>query len=262
MFSPIPRLLNCIAPVSTVRAVQDRYGSVFDSIAPDFCFAYRLLTTVDNFVYYDRSVMIQTHLDRSNGANVSRRGNSDDARDFRANLEGGSLNPLVPLPGIEALYNSVLNEYCFVREESAGGLPPLETEGYLDHLAQEVAGKTDPAERAHDAELLRAAGWTGSLEHAKERWWEQMRVDSSCIGSYRTGAVKGMARSLLGHRLMKSVWNGLARVGVQPFLAQRFRFRNTEEALAYALRHPRPPWHDHPHIVGLAGHPELVPPIL
>ncbi len=263
VFAPLPRLLNSVAPIEVVNGVRERYGTVFGSVAPDFCFAYRTLTIVDDFVFYDRSCVIQTHLDRSNGTNTARGVKSNDARDFRANIAGSSLSPDAPIPEIESLYNAIVNEYCFVNKESRGALAPLDHGGYLEHLARDIAAKSDSVERRHDEQLLRAAGWTGSFEHPEPTWLDRVRTDRSCVGSYRTGLAKGATRAVLGHHALRPAWEALARTGLRPYTAQRFHFRDTNDALEYALRHPRHPWHGHPHIAGLAGmHPELAPPIL
>ena len=39
--APLPRMMNCIVPRGHFAQLEQRFGAVFGSISPDFCFCYR-----------------------------------------------------------------------------------------------------------------------------------------------------------------------------------------------------------------------------
>src|SRR5215212_8115654 len=62
-----PTMLNTIVPRAVLEEIHRAYGSVFASIAPDHCFNYRCLDRVDSILHWDRVVIVQRALWRSNG---------------------------------------------------------------------------------------------------------------------------------------------------------------------------------------------------
>src|SRR5213075_1738275 len=136
----IPRMLNCIVPRAVLDQIGGRFSTVFDSVAPDFCFAFRCLAVTDEFVYYDRSPLIHHALDRSNGAAYSRGIETPDSADFRADLAGAEPHSAAPNPELHGITNAILHEYCRVREEVGyERFPAVDQALYLEAIARELS---------------------------------------------------------------------------------------------------------------------------
>ena len=79
-------MLNSIVPRRCWRTSRRAYGSVFASIAPDHCFSYRCLDRVDSILHWDRPLIIQRGLWRSNGFSQIRGVSNADHADFLREL--------------------------------------------------------------------------------------------------------------------------------------------------------------------------------
>jgi hypothetical protein len=135
----LPRMLNCIVPREVIAAVAARFGDVFLSIAPDFCFGYRCLERVDSIIYYDKPLLVHYAQVRSNGASQSRGILSKDHEDFLGNLGGKQLNYAAPIPAFRTVMNTMIHEYCFVKEQARSPkFPDVNRANYLDYLAFEI----------------------------------------------------------------------------------------------------------------------------
>jgi hypothetical protein len=200
-YSCLPRMLNCIVPRAILEQCRARFGNVFSSWAPDFCFCYRTLALVDSILYFDKSVMVSYAQDRSNGAAIVRGIASKDSVDFLNSGPAATLNAHTPLPGIVTIGNAVANEYGFVRSEfGTSKFPPLQLAPYLDYLANEVLSFEDRQASRAGAAYLKANGWSANLGFYKRRW---------------QSAVLLAGLSLVARK-----------------------FDDIDAALAYALRHP------------------------
>lgn len=158
--SCFPRMLNSIAPRAQLQNLRDRYGSIFDSVSPDYCYCFRSLTQKSTIVYYDKSILISYAHDRSNGANTSRGTESADHNDFVKTQSFGAINRLTPVPALMTVGNAVVNEYNFVRERlSDRALPEISTSHYLNFLAAEVRDYEDNTKTLACLETLKRAGW-------------------------------------------------------------------------------------------------------
>jgi hypothetical protein len=198
--SCLPRMLNCAVPRRHLHDSKARFGTVFASISPDFCFCYRCLDLNRSILYYDKSILLNYALDRSNGASISRGTPSKDSRDFIANLGATGLNPHSPLPAVITVGNAVINEYNFVRGQSASGaFPQVAMARYLDHLAGEILNFLDNGFRRETLDRLRNAGWKPTLRFR----WKQLA----------------------------------ARATATIVALREYRFLTTADAIAYADRH-------------------------
>lgn len=170
-YSCLPRMLNCAVPRGTLESLQTRFEVVFDSVAPDFCFCFRLLATRPSIIYLDRSLLVNYAQDRSNGASFSRGVPSRDSRDFIAAV-GSRLNAASPLAEPATVGNAIVNEYCAVRAQLGDeALPALDWKRYLDFLGEEVADFRDPDVQQRALHQLTRHGWTP----ADGRWTESLR---------------------------------------------------------------------------------------
>ena len=245
---PTPRMLNCFAPVGLLHQVADRFGEVFGSLAPDYCFAYRCLVSIDEILYYDRPCIVEYGAYRSNGMSVVRGRFTPDAIDFvRAAESRGGVNWASPVPGLRTGSNAVFHEYCFVREEVGGErMKPVELDPYIHRLAAEVAQFEDPRLRADGYAKLREHGWTGPPPSTA--------LLSRVTGELRHGPrhVVEKSVSLLQSRALarwakKPRWMRLSQRVSLPAV-QRFDFASVEDALHHCANFPRPPVDDLSHL--------------
>jgi len=159
-YSCFPRMLNSVAPRNVLAKLEGRYGSVFASVSPDYCFCFRVLGMIPAMLYYDNSLLVNYASDRSNGASFSRGITTRDSADFERNLATGAFNSETPVPGIRTVGNAVIHEYCSVREQSNDdSYPEVALRPYLNHLAREISAFLDPAARASASKILADEGW-------------------------------------------------------------------------------------------------------
>jgi hypothetical protein len=155
----LSRMLNTVAPRPLLDAMTARFGTVFDSVAPDFSFAFRTLAVAERTLYWDRSWVLQSGLDRSNGAAQIRGTPSPDSLDFDSQLSRGFADA-TPLPDVLTVSNAGFNEYFVTRAESEDPrFGPLMHHRYLGRLAEDAARLENPELREQVLAELRAAGW-------------------------------------------------------------------------------------------------------
>ena len=163
-FSCLPRMLNSVVPVEILRSIDEKYGSIFSSISPDFCFCYRALSVVDSILYYDKSLLINYGMNRSNGASNSRGIPSKDSLDFARNMDSRLLNQNTPIPSIHTVGNAIIHEYRSVSLQMGFEcFPEVQPQKYLNQLANEVSGFVDAGLRARAYTTLIQSGWRSGL---------------------------------------------------------------------------------------------------
>ena len=211
-YSCFPRMLNCVAPRSVLAKLEGKYGAVFASVAPDYCFCFRVLGMIPSMLYYDNSLLVNYAADRSNGASFARGIATRDSVDFERNNVARIWNSEAPIPGIRTVGNAVIHEYCGVKKLSNDDrYPEVARRPYLDFLAMEVAAFLDPDSKSSASKILADAGWR---------------------------ATSGFKWRLLKNNL--ALW----------MLAMRKRkFGTLDEAIRYATMHPtkNSPWVDRVH---------------
>ena len=145
----VPRMLNSIVPRAVLEDIDQAYGNVFASIAPDHCFGYRCLDRVDSILHLDRVLVVQRALIRSNGYSQIRGIITVDHADFLRELRESRINEQTPVPELLTVTNAAFNEYEFVRARAASSkLAPLWRHYYLGANARDVARLEDPQLRA------------------------------------------------------------------------------------------------------------------
>ena len=238
--------MNCLVPQSVLDAVERRYGSLFASISPDHCFAFRCLDVVDAIVFYDACPLIHYALARSNGASYARGVSSADSEDFQRHLGVVQMNASAPVPTFHAITNAVVNEYCFVRTEPPSRkLPALDRTRYLGAMARETARLEDADLRARMRRLLEEQGWS----RIRPRYWLARARDVLELLFRRPGPFFRLLRLSLADRMPPAL---------APLLGGRQRrrtFATTEQALAYLMATTAPTVPTHVHLL-----PLLFPP--
>jgi hypothetical protein len=234
----VPRMLNSVAPLGVMDAIERRFGDVFGDISPDYRFAYRCLAISEATLYLDRSCVIEHGMSQSSGGSFGRGKMNEGATHFARQLTGPRFGA-TPEPGFETVANAIFQEYCAVRAEGCDErFPAPEPRSYLAANAVSVERIGDPEWGERMQRLLSARGWTRGR---------------SARGAF--GTVLGMAGYLIRHpgALVRSVkrqlWDRppgtpasylLPRVGLNPHIRDDLRFESSGEAIAHANTHPRP----------------------
>jgi hypothetical protein len=211
----LPRNWNAMTPRTLVHRIRERFGSVFASVSPDVCFAYRSLAVLDRILYYDAPLMVESALDRGNGASYQRAMLTPDHRAFLADLarKGRRMHEAAPVPEFETITNAMVNEFCFVRGEAGGSkFVAVDRFSYLGAIAWDVQAMQDLVKAKRMRRLLSDCGWTPV--HAAF-WLIRKAV---AVGLHRPG----------------SIWRML-----QDRMRARPVFRSTEDAIAHAFAFPR-----------------------
>ena len=229
-----PRMLNCVVPRGVVNRLNERFGSVFSSIAPDWNFCFRALSLEDSIVFFDKAILLHYALDRSNGQSITRGVMTRDYADFLANLKT-ALNASAPIPGIATVWNAIIHEYCEVKRATGSPkFPELNRLRYEQALALGITWIEDPVTKLRMEAILRAhaslgpCGGEPSIGTGAESDVRQADRGRSPIAS-------GSARSL---RMLLGKY-----IGVHPPDKDWFEFETTEQAIDYAIRFPRlPKW--------------------
>jgi len=206
------------------------------------------LETLDDIVYYDKSVLLQYALNRSNGFSFSRGVRTKEAKDFCENLSNG-LNPYAPHPDFETINNAIMNEYCCVKNEAKSAkFGEVEMGPYLHLIAYEVTQMENEELKNRMRKLLK--------HHGYQEPRMRIRVDRKAVSGSPQKSTAPLAillpvRRLLGHlrRYIQRVVRGPKAInawilahkilGVTPPEDNRFVFKSAEQAIAYAFRFPK-----------------------
>lgn len=137
--SIIPRMLNSCVPRIVMEKICEKYGTYFSSVSPDYNFAFSGLTVVPSIFYYDKPLLINYAIGKSNGESTLRGTPSKDAVDFQNQTDFSSAMCFAsPLP-FPSMTNAMLHEYEYVRQrETDLKLPEFDYEKYLQALTSDV----------------------------------------------------------------------------------------------------------------------------
>ncbi len=154
-----PRMLNCLVPRSVLATIKEQFGTIFASISPDWNFCYRALAVVDSILFFSKAALVHYALSRSNGQSVERGIKNSAFEDFLKALPKPQ-NADAPFPEIITVWNAIINEYCFTKQETQSAkFPELNMEKYVQALAVGVTWIEDPEVRREMAQKLLARGW-------------------------------------------------------------------------------------------------------
>lgn len=207
----VPRLLNCVTPVSALLRVKAAFGDYCRTVAPDYGFGYRYLATHPDLLIYDKALIVASALSRSNGASTARGVYSKDAVNFMAT----NTYTHAPYPEITTVGNAILEEYYAVRDTPAfAGLPPMRAARYVKLLCAEAMAMEDAGSRRHLYSQLVQRGHRWAL------YWHRFRAQFKL----RTRWLEKRLR-----RLVRGP-NALGTPGLS--------FATVDEALAWDARHP------------------------
>lgn len=243
----LPRMLNSVAPFEAMEAIERRFGSVFLSVAPDYCFTYRCLATHATTLYFDRACLIERGMARSAGLTFAKGKPNEHAARFASELTVDRFGA-TPEPTFETTANAIAQEYCTAREQAGAAVfPAMDWWSYLAVNAVSVDRIEDPEWRGRMRALLRRHGWT------RRRSVQHVASLTIAIAGYfirHPGALARSARRQLVERPPGTPLAALfARAGIRPRVRDDLVFDTTAEAIAHATAHPRPAlpyaWHVH-----------------
>jgi hypothetical protein len=234
----LPLMLNSIAPVEVMAAVEERFGGVFrGTVSPDYGFAFRSLTVSGPILYLDRACLVHYAMARSAGISYLRARPNGAARDFERSLISPRFGA-TPEPQFETISNAVFQEYCLAREQAGADLlPPLDMRGYLAQNAISASRMEDPEWRRRTEDLLRRHGWT------RRRRMQRAIGAGFAIARYFVRHPTALARSV-----KRQLWDRppgtpaarlLPRLGLDARIRNDLRFDDAQSAIAHAEAHPR-----------------------
>lgn len=245
-FMVLPRMLNCIVPIDHLQKIRAVFGNVFDSVAPDFCFAYRTLSQVDSILHLDESLLLDGSIARSNGHSYARGQLSRDHADFVAKLGGSSLNGAAPVPGFETVSNTITSEYELIRRQTGlSRFLPVDMNAYFARIEVEISEIHEPSLARKMRALLHDHRGT-PLAVPRSTWRLRLQRLPSQRPSYLLSVLLAAAVSSWP---TKRLWRW---VGAQPPRTRWFRFRDLEEAFEFAQSPGRRPSRTHPALRSLA----------
>jgi hypothetical protein len=218
---PLPRMLNCVAPVELFAEMRAVAGHVFGSVSPDFYFGYRVLSQRETFLCLNQSLLVHRGLRRSNGHSIVTGVVSKDAEDFRGMVDFGTWQ--TPFPEVTTLGNAIFHEYAIVRALTGSDrFPPLDAEGVRSALLR-------------DAELLVNADLASNIRQRLAA--PPPSEPTRNIATRVVGVVRHPRESVGWHLFYRSIPRSLQRWVHRVF--PKGRFGSPDEALVVARARPR-----------------------
>jgi len=238
---PVP--FTSIIPRRLFDQVKQRFGDYCLSVAPDYCFGYRVLDLEDSILLYDKSMSLMLGTGRSNGMSMMRGTTNKDKADFIATNGGEEFRyGLTPIPEMITGINGIFQEYNFIRNQARSGrFPELDLPGYLANLHSEVTTFFEnPALKEHYLSLLAARGNDKKAEATVSAvpaapTPPPIRAKGQLSPRRIARKLSRAPRRLLRNRPTSKVWFGLHRVAGLPLPAwiENLGFSTVDESIEY-----------------------------
>lgn len=246
-YTSLPRMLNSVVPMEHFEKIRAVFGNVFDSVSPDFCFAYRTLSQVDAIRHLDEALLVEGSLGRSNGHSYSRGQLSADHADFVGKLTGTPLSGAAPVPGFETVCNVIISEYELIRHQT--GLPKfvaVDMDAYFRRIELEISEIRAPTLARTMRALLQETRGVSPVDSSSTWRLRFERLQSRRPGYLVSVLLAGAVSSWPTKRLWK--W-----LGVAPPRTRWFRFRDPQEAFEFAQSPGRRASRTHPALRSLTS---------
>lgn len=243
-----PLLLNTLLPVATLARIRAAYPRVCDTIAPDYSFCLKFLDVEESYLFFDKPLLVQHALTRSNGRSFTTGRATAERADFLKNLPPGQVfNGCAPIPEIPAAVNTAVHEYEYRRATGTQkSFPPLDMGRYYAHLRQQVLQFEDPEARTRFLAMIPGAiadpGAPRLPPAARAR-----RIMRRCLWP------------LFGNAFNR-FWQACARSGWTPPGMRWLAFTDAESARETARRHMIKPARRSFFLAGLDGADVEAPP--
>jgi glycosyltransferase involved in cell wall biosynthesis len=219
----IPILSNCLIPRQVLERISDTFGSLCNSTGPDSCFMWRFLALAGRYLHLDAPLGIFHAARRGTGMGYVRN-KGGDFPDFMKTFGDRPWIDAAPLPGANIGQNLLYHEHALARRVVGDRLPALDMPAVLDDLASSLAWVADRRVKAQLVARLRARGWRGDEPPPVPGW------------RLRSGVRQQLA------------WLNLKVRKVEPEDISGFAYLSDRRALKAALKHPRKPQPDAPHL--------------
>lgn len=135
----LPRALNSCYRKELVSSLQERYGTVFRPMSPDFTSAFLLLGSINAILYIDQALFVSQGVGSSNGGNAY----AKTATAYLQSLGERDWFPQVPikLPLVE---NTIYQDYLSIQSLSGGTLSQVNINwpSYFEKCYRELIEKT------------------------------------------------------------------------------------------------------------------------
>lgn len=231
----MPRMHNCVVPRPVLHQAQERFGAVFASVSPDYCFGFRCLELVDSILYYDKALLISSATYRSIGSNYLKGGNSPDLEDYRRQVGSDKIAAAAPIPMLETPSNAMVHEYYTVKlETQSAKFKDIDRYGYLGALAWDAWRMRNHELSTRTRTLLEQNGWS---TWRSILWW--LGKLAFALRSHPYEVLRRLVLPWVAGGLTQPIWFGLSRLGLQSPASRWFRFSSTDDALDFAKRFPR-----------------------
>lgn len=222
-----PLLLNTLVPVPTLVRIRSVYPRVCDTIAPDYSFCLKFLDVVDHYVFFDKPLLLQHALTRSNGRSFTTGRPSSERIDFLNNLPPGQVfNACAPIPEIPVAVNTAVHEYESMRRRGPRrSFPPLDLPRYYARLRDQVGQLEDLDARRHFLALI--PDTTSAHPSAERRTPVAARIRR---------ATRRLLWPVFGAAFNRT-WRYCAQSGWTPPGMRWLTFENSDSAREIAQRH-------------------------
>jgi len=151
-----PLLLNSVVPVSVLQHIRTFYTDFCDTIAPDYGFCMKFLDLHDGYYFFDKPLLVQHGLTRSNGRSFSTGRPTAEQQDFLRNLpKNQTFNQHAPIPEIPVAANTAIHEYAAMLHRGPHrAFPPVDLPAYYSRIKQQVMLLEDPVSRARFLDMI------------------------------------------------------------------------------------------------------------
>lgn len=175
----LPRGLNSCYRKELASSLQERYGTVFRPMSPDFTSAFILLANINAVLFIDQALFISQGLGISNGGNAY----AKTAAAYLQSLGERDWFTQVPIK-VPLVENAIFQDYLSIRDLAGGTLSQVNIDwaAYFEKCYQELIEKTGAGLlSAHDldglyAEWSRAlAGFDYSVQDEVQRRLKSLR---------------------------------------------------------------------------------------
>lgn len=227
----LPRGLNSCYRKELVDSLQDRYGTVFRPMTPDFTSAFMLLANINAVLFIDQVLFISQGLANSNGGDAY----SKTAASYIQTLGNQEWFTHVPIK-IPLVENIIYQDYLSIQSLAGGRLSQVDIDwpAYFEKCYRELIEKSgarllsDYELDALYAEWRRAlAGFDHSVQHEVQRrlsglYWLKLKAKfkGSSIGPF----ARRMKRKIdsIRHRGWQ-IKGGQSILDVAGFRGEKFR---------------------------------------
>lgn len=228
-----PLMMNCVVPREVLFQIQRIFGKIFDSLSPDYYFAFRCLDVVGSIMYFDKPVHLAYGLDKSSGWSHTTGIPNDAILDYFSYIEGEFKYFDAPVPGLVISANAKVHEYCrFLKQRNSCKYPNLNEEEYIKAMEAAINKIQNVRLQKEQKNILR--------NYIEEKF------SNTCEDIERIELLPSRTRKSIRKRAhflrkngFKSVWHLMSLlVGIYPS-GFTLEFDDREKAINHAERFPR-----------------------